>query len=119
VETLKPNAGGKNTRPGRDDREAGLRAKKPWRQICGNVYVQIAAAYAAVILVFILNVIFKFSSYEGRTWFLPFNAYFDPRISWLLLPGRRLSGNNRRQLRARRGPQPTARLGRALRRRRP
>ncbi len=55
-----------------------------WR-VCGNVYVQIGVAYAAVALVFLLNVIFKFSRYEGRTWFLPFNAYLDPRISWLAL----------------------------------
>lgn len=65
---------------------AGVRVKAPWRRICGNVYVQIAAAYAAVVTVFLLNVIFEFSSYEGRTWFLPFNAYLEPRISWPLLP---------------------------------
>jgi len=74
------------TPPESEDQLASARANAPWRRICGNVYVQIAAAYAAVVLVFLLNVIFKFSSYEGRTWFLPFNAYFDPRISWLLLP---------------------------------
>jgi 4-amino-4-deoxy-L-arabinose transferase-like glycosyltransferase len=74
------------TPPESEYRLASAWANAPWRRICGNVYVQIAAAYAAVVLVFILNVIFKFSSYEGRTWFLPFNAYFDPRISWLLLP---------------------------------
>jgi hypothetical protein len=61
---------------------AGRAAKKPLWRVCGNVYVQIAAAYAAVALVFLLNVIFKFSRYEARTWFLPFNAYLDPRISW-------------------------------------
>jgi hypothetical protein len=55
-----------------------------WR-VGGNVYVQITAAYAAVALVFLLNVIFKFSRYEDRTWFLPFNAYLDPRISWFAL----------------------------------
>ena len=72
--------------PESEGRPAGTRADAPWRRICGNVYVQIAAAYAAVVLVFLLNVIFNFSSYEGRTWFLPFNAYLDPRISWPLLP---------------------------------
>ena len=72
--------------PESEGRPAGARADAPWRRICGNVYVQIAAAYAAVVLVFLLNVIFKFSSYEGRTWFLPFNAYLEPRISWPLLP---------------------------------
>jgi len=72
--------------PKSEGRPAGARADAPWRRICGNVYVQIAAAYAAVVLVFSLNVIFKFSSYEGRTWFLPFNAYLEPRISWPLLP---------------------------------
>lgn len=79
---MNSNAYGNSPRPGRDDREAGLSAKKPWRRVCGNVYAQLAAAYAAVAVVFLLNVIFKFSSYEGRTWFLPFNAYLDPRISW-------------------------------------
>jgi 4-amino-4-deoxy-L-arabinose transferase-like glycosyltransferase len=86
VETpeIKPFAGD-GARPGRDLRAAGAKATPSWRRICGNVYVQIAAAYAAVALVFFLNVIFVFSDYEGRTWFLPFNAYFDPRISWPLL----------------------------------
>ncbi len=50
METLKSNAAGKNARPGRDDREAGLRAKKPWRRICGNVYVHIPAGPAREIL---------------------------------------------------------------------
>jgi hypothetical protein len=80
VEKMESNAGdivGKVT----DNRAP---KKLLWR-FCGNVYVQIAAAYAAVALVFLLNVIFKFSRYEGRTWFLPFNAYLDPRISWLAL----------------------------------
>ncbi len=82
METLKPSDGGNSARPGRNDRETGPRPKKAWRRVCGNIYVQLAAAYGAVVLVFILNVVLKFSSYEGRTWFLPFNAYLDPRISW-------------------------------------
>jgi 4-amino-4-deoxy-L-arabinose transferase-like glycosyltransferase len=58
-----------------------------WRRWAGDFRVQLAAAYAVVAIEAAVNFLIIRPGDGGRTWFTPMYAYWDPAVSWRLLPG--------------------------------